>query len=461
VNRLTSAQETGGADEWNQAYGYDQWGNRAVSGNYIPNAYATPTSLSQYTNNQWLGTGAAYTDGKGNQTNWPSRTFNYDGENRLVASMQPNMGPISYVYDGDGRRVQKTVGSAVTNYVYDSGGQLAAEYGTSATFAGTDYLMADALGSTRVVLDATGSVKERIDYLPFGEEIATPVGGRAAPYTTGVYPSNPDIEAQKFTGKERDAESGLDYFGARHFHAPQGRFVVPDEAFADQLVSDPQSWNLYAYARDNPLRFVDNTGHGVVSTAVSEAERYFLKLARQRGVDRAWALERELVRRGLGTVEWTEEEKAVLLAGGRPPGWVGHHINSVAGNSVELAEDPRNIKFVKGIKAHLEEHENNFRNKTSGALIDRLSKLAGPALLVFFEVYDEKVRQYTAECRICANPDSWWALVNPWNTLVEQPALLEALVAADAEQRELDEAQRQGLPRRGCASNGFEATCKQ
>jgi YD repeat-containing protein len=184
VNRLTSATETGGTDEWNQSYGYDQWGNRAVSGNYIPNAYATPTALSQYTNNQWLGTGASY-DSKGNQLNLPSRTFTYDAENRLVASTQPNMGAISYVYDGDGRRVQKTVGSAVTNYVYDSGGQLAAEYGTSATFAGTDYLMADALGSTRVVLDATGSVKERIDYLPFGEEIATPVGGRAAPYTDG------------------------------------------------------------------------------------------------------------------------------------------------------------------------------------------------------------------------------------------------------------------------------------
>jgi len=114
VNRLTSAQETGGTDEWNQAYGYDQWGNRAVSGNYIPNTYATPTSLSQYTNNQWFGTGASY-DTKGNQTALPLRTFTYDAENRLVASTQPNMGAISYVYDGNGWRVQKTVGSVETD----------------------------------------------------------------------------------------------------------------------------------------------------------------------------------------------------------------------------------------------------------------------------------------------------------------------------------------------------------
>jgi YD repeat-containing protein len=208
VNRLISAQETGGTDDWNQAYGYDQWGNRAVSGNYIPNTYATPSALSQYTNNQWLGPGASY-DSKGNQKSLPSRTFTYDAENRLVASTQPGMGAISYVYDGDGRRVQKTVVPAVTTYVYDAGGQLTAEYSTAAPAAsGTEFLMDDALGSTRIVLDAAGTVKERIDYLPFGEEIATPIGGRAAPYMAFVYPTNPDIEAQKFTGKERDAETG-------------------------------------------------------------------------------------------------------------------------------------------------------------------------------------------------------------------------------------------------------------
>lgn len=64
-----------------------------------------------------------------------------------------------------------------------------------------------------------------------------------------------------FTGKERDAESGLDYFGARYFSGAHGRFTSPDSPFADQKPEDPQSWNLYAYVRNNPLKFVDTDGH--------------------------------------------------------------------------------------------------------------------------------------------------------------------------------------------------------
>lgn len=67
-----------------------------------------------------------------------------------------------------------------------------------------------------------------------------------------------------FTGKERDAETGLDYFGARYFSAAMGRFTSPDKPFADQDPADPQSWNLYSYARNNPLKFVDDAGMAVI-----------------------------------------------------------------------------------------------------------------------------------------------------------------------------------------------------
>lgn len=66
--------------------------------------------------------------------------------------------------------------------------------------------------------------------------------------------------AYKFTGKERDSESTLDYFGARHYASSLGRFVQADEAFADQQPSSPQSWNMYAYVRNNPLNRVDPNG---------------------------------------------------------------------------------------------------------------------------------------------------------------------------------------------------------
>ncbi len=62
------------------------------------------------------------------------------------------------------------------------------------------------------------------------------------------------------TGKERDAETGLDFFGARYFSGAQGRFTSPDKPFADQHPKDPQSWNLYSYVRNNPLRYTDSTG---------------------------------------------------------------------------------------------------------------------------------------------------------------------------------------------------------
>ena len=71
---------------------------------------------------------------------------------------------------------------------------------------------------------------------------------------------------QKFTGKEWDAETGLYYFGARYFSGAQGRFTTPDEPLVDQDESDPQSWNLYSYVRNNPLNFTDPTGRKCVQT---------------------------------------------------------------------------------------------------------------------------------------------------------------------------------------------------
>lgn len=62
----------------------------------------------------------------------------------------------------------------------------------------------------------------------------------------------------RFTGKERDAETGLDYFGARYMAAGTGRFTSPDEAGPD--IANPQTFNKYRYALNNPLRYIDPTG---------------------------------------------------------------------------------------------------------------------------------------------------------------------------------------------------------
>lgn len=72
--------------------------------------------------------------------------------------------------------------------------------------------------------------------------------------------------ASRYTGKERDTESGLDYFGARYYASNMGRWMSPDWSAKEEPVpyaklDDPQSLNLYSYGMDNPIARVDDDGH--------------------------------------------------------------------------------------------------------------------------------------------------------------------------------------------------------
>jgi len=64
----------------------------------------------------------------------------------------------------------------------------------------------------------------------------------------------------QFTGKERDSESGLDYFGARYYGSALGRFTSPDPSMLSVVLANPQSWNRYAYSLNSPLAYVDPNG---------------------------------------------------------------------------------------------------------------------------------------------------------------------------------------------------------
>jgi RHS repeat-associated protein len=113
-------------------------------------------------------------------------------------------------------------------------------------------------------------VDQRIDYLPFGKAIPNGVSGR----TTGLgYQTNNYLDPLKpgFTGKDRDGETGLDYFIARYYSGAQGRFTSTDplnipnlqqlapEKFA-KVTANPQNWNAYTYAHNNPLAKLDPDG---------------------------------------------------------------------------------------------------------------------------------------------------------------------------------------------------------
>ncbi|MBV9760502.1 MAG: RHS repeat protein [Acidobacteriaceae bacterium] len=264
LNRLTSATDTGG---WSRSFAYDQFGN-----GWVTNPTGIGYSLSTPAGNVYVYSNgvnknqitSSYYDLAGNMLSFPpGMTFAYDAENRQISETNSGGLSASYLYNGEGKRVEKNLsnGQKIV-YVYDALGKLAAEYdlqnpGTPP--CSTCYLTYDHLGSLRMVTDANANVIARHDYIPFGEEIPGGIAGRNSQF------DGYDNVNQKFTGKERDAESGLDYFGARYYGSSMGRFMSPDHPLIDQHPENPQSWNLYAYARNNPLINIDPTGLGCVT----------------------------------------------------------------------------------------------------------------------------------------------------------------------------------------------------
>jgi RHS repeat-associated protein len=132
--------------------------------------------------------------------------------------------------------------------------------GTTSGGTGTQiqWLVADHLGTPRMIFDQSGSLANvrRHDYLPFGEDILGTVSGRSTVQGFG----GGDAVRQKFTSKESDDETGLDYFGARFFASVHGRFTSPDPLLLSNKSALPQSWNRYSYCINSPLKYVDPTG---------------------------------------------------------------------------------------------------------------------------------------------------------------------------------------------------------
>lgn len=259
LNRLATARENNGTS-WKQKFLYDRYGNRRIDPNSADTSadLVGPNPVFAEANNRILAqAGEQYEyDGAGNLTrNRDGHTYVFDAENKMVSfNGGASQGGADYRYDGDGRRVKKVVGTVTTVFVHDVFGQLIAEYSNAAPETnGTRYLTSDHLGSPRVVTDSSGLVRARHDYHPFGEEVGLR-GGRSA---QNGYVA--DTVRQKFTSHERDFESSLDYMRARYYSFAMGRFTSAD-SYAGRAIN-PQTLNLYAYVLNNPLRYIDPTGH--------------------------------------------------------------------------------------------------------------------------------------------------------------------------------------------------------
>jgi len=237
-----------------------------------------PLTVTVGTNNHLVAFGY---DAAGDMVNNGTVSYTYDAENRLIWTNGLGPTPTRYIYDGDGNRVEKCQASTSTTACPTSGttGTLYWRGTSSDPHAETDlagnvlesyiffgeqriarrdavtkavhFYFSDRLGSHGVVTNATGTACEQdIDYYPYG--------GSQKDYCT-----TPVAQNYKFTGKERDSESGSDNFEFRYYSSSLGRFLKPDEPFLWNE-SNPQGLNLYGYVNNNPLSRIDPDGRDCI-----------------------------------------------------------------------------------------------------------------------------------------------------------------------------------------------------
>jgi RHS repeat-associated protein len=273
---------------WYQTFDYDPFGNRGMNVEKTSDNMDSTNSalkLSEFSgvNNRITRDGFAY-DYSGNLTKEPGKEHFYDAENRLYKSTVVGGVTSQYFYDGNCRRVMKVVGGVATRFEYGKNGELITEWNDADTIrvalrdyfykggellattktGATDkyeYATADHLGSPRAWTGPDGApIAGGIhDYAPFGEELFAGYGVRT---TDQGYASSAqqDGKRKQFSSKERDAEMNLDYFLARYYSSIQGRFLSHDPGNAGAKPEDPQSWNGYSYALNNPLAYTDPNG---------------------------------------------------------------------------------------------------------------------------------------------------------------------------------------------------------
>jgi len=311
LNRLASATNVPVLSTSTSYYcwSYDGFGNRTLQGISSAAFAAGPPACTPQTgqsyagvwahvstgnNNQFSNTqqamGGVVYDGAGNILNDGVNQYLYDGDGRICAVSAEGVAGApqlsGYIYNAQGQRIAKGSITAwscdptvngfkpMSDYVLGQSGEQVTEMGMDASGVmawqhtnvyalgqliatydndGLHFYLNDPLGTRRAQTDYAGVLEQTCASLPFGDALNC---------TNSLqFPTE-----HHFTGKERDAESGNDYFGARYFGSTMGRFMSPDwtaepdpVAWAD--FENPQSLNLYSYVQNNPLSRTDAFGH--------------------------------------------------------------------------------------------------------------------------------------------------------------------------------------------------------
>jgi RHS repeat-associated protein len=310
LNRLIWANASSGPNS-NQygCWGYDSFGNRTHEV-FSTTSISSTTPCDNTVSGDVQNTIVSYTssatnrvdqfqyDYAGNVLNDGQNQYGYDGEGRLCAvftSMAGMSGYTQYIYDAESRRVAKGTannlscappGSGFTptnQYLLGLNGEQVTELGGAGSIVpqhtnawaggallatydfvngGMHFILTDPLGTKRVQFNGQGVAELNCFSLPFGNDI----NNTRVPDCMSTGGGAVDATENHFTGKERDTESGNDYFGARYYSSNMGRFLTPDWAAKPITVpyasfGDPQTLNLFTYVENGPLNRVDADGH--------------------------------------------------------------------------------------------------------------------------------------------------------------------------------------------------------
>jgi RHS repeat-associated protein len=263
LGRLASSSQTSNGTSAARQFGYDRWGTRtgvwnAVSGGSqiqsiaLKQSGGAPTNQIASVTNSGIQSNYTY-DAAGNLTYDGAHSYQYDGEDRLATL--DGGATAQYFYDANSHRILKMAAGIVTHYVWERDQVLAEHNGSTGSVlvdyilyaggivaeisssgnVGTFYFLKDRL-SERLMLDVHGNVVGVMGTLPFSEDFAE----------SGTQ------EKHHFTTYERDGETGQDNAINRYYSSSTGRFTRPDPYSASGKRSLPQSWNRYAYCRNDP-----------------------------------------------------------------------------------------------------------------------------------------------------------------------------------------------------------------
>ena len=268
-NRLTSQSGT-----QSMAWTYDRWGNRwtqtltggspaqqpsftfSNANNQIASGTCNPVTWNQY----------CY-DAAGNMTADTNHTYTYDAEGNIT---QVDGGSTAtYVYDALNHRVRTVNSSGTTEFVFNLNGQRVSEWNASthAQLKGHYYWGAKPVAYYTTANDGTAAVHfEHQDWLGTERMRTNASGGSEATFTSLPWgdsqttASGTDVDAYHYATLDYDSETNTDHAEFRQYSPTQGRFMSPDPYGGSYDMTNPQSFNRYVYAMNNPLSNIDPTG---------------------------------------------------------------------------------------------------------------------------------------------------------------------------------------------------------